>query len=331
MEVVDLRTSPIANWEESITDHYPFAPYWWIRGVTPESHRALMRRELEEALTSDNTYVVGYTSNAGGLLGFAQMHWLEWDTNHFGVEIWRLDHLGTWNGDSGRRAVVEELAQAIVLAARKRGVRNIQARIPMDNLAAIHALESVGFRIIEILTTWIFDFAKSPIPAKQHPDLIRDFRPNDTEALIELARTAYAPIPDRFHMDTHLSARASDELYAEWMRNSCSGQMADHIAVAETDGVAVGYSTMKYFGDHDGLCNARIARLGLGAMAPKSRNGRLVTDVVIHHLEWLEQRQADFCLVGTQGNNIPPQRVWIRVGFKPAAVDLSLHFWTDDR
>jgi RimJ/RimL family protein N-acetyltransferase len=330
MKIVDLKTSPATQWKQSIINHYPFPPYWWLRGITAETRKALMSRELEKTLATEKACILGYLSDAGDLLGFAQMHWLEWDTRHFGKEIWHLDHLGTWPDGSQGWAVAEALTKAIVQVGKEQGIQNIQTRLPLDNLPAIHALEGLGFRIIEILTTWIFDFAKSPVPAKQQPELIRDFRPNDGEALIELARTVYSAMPDRFHLDAHLSAQASDELYAEWMRNSCSGQMADHIAVAEMDGVAVGYSTLKYFGDYDGLCNARIARLGLGAMAPQSRNGGLVTDALIHHLEWLDQRQADFCLVGTQGNNIPPQRVWLRVGFKPATVELYLHFWIDD-
>ena len=183
---------------------------------------------------------------------------------------------------------------------------------------------------MEIQTIWVFDLAKSSIPPKTDPDLIRDHVPADTEALIELARTVYTSIPHRFHVDSHLSSKDSNELWVEWMRNACSGQMADHIAVAENNGQAIGYSTMKYHDDHDGLCNARIAEFGLGAMSPDFRNRGILTDMMIHNLEWLSHRQANFAFVGTQGNNIPPQRAWLRVGFKPATMRLTLHFWADD-
>jgi RimJ/RimL family protein N-acetyltransferase len=330
MMIVDLKTHPTVHKKQAIINHYPFLPYWWIRGITTESRQSLMDRELDKALTAEKACLLGYVSDENELLGFAQTRWLEWDTNHFEIEIWRLDHLGTWGPSSRQWAVAETLAQAVVQVAREQGVRNVQARIPIDNLPAIQALESVGFRTVEVLTTWIFDLSKSPIPPKRHPDAIRDFKPSDSETLIELARAAYAPTPDRFHADPHLSSKASSELYAEWMRNSCSGQMADHICVAEFNGEAVGYSTMKYLGDHEGLCNARIAQLGLGAISPQSRNNGIVTDTVIYHLEWLNQRQADYCLVGTQGNNIPPQRVWLKTGFRPATMELSLHYWMDD-
>ncbi len=326
MTIVDLKAHPVADWKQAIVNHYAFPPYWWIRGVSAESRQALMNRELDEALTIEKAYIAGYVSDEGDLLGFVQMRWMEWDTSHFGVEIWRLDHLGVWSDLGQRRTVAEALARAVVQSVCERGGETIQTRVAIDNLPAIHALEGAGFRTVEVLTTWLFDFARSSLPAKRQPEMARDFVPTDTEELIELARAVYTPIPDRFHVDPHLSSRASD-LYAEWIRNSCSGKLADHIAVAESDGRVIGYATMKYHGDHDGLCNARIGQLGLGAMMPEFRNRGLVSDLVIHNLEWLDRHQADYVYVGTQGNNIPPQRLWLRVGFKPATTALALHFW----
>jgi RimJ/RimL family protein N-acetyltransferase len=62
-------------------------------------------------------------------------------------------------------------------------------------------------------------------------------------------------------------------------------------------------------------------------MSPSFRNKGIVTDVVIHQLEWLKAQGGDACFVGTQANNIPPQRVWLRIGFKPATMRLTLHHW----
>jgi ribosomal protein S18 acetylase RimI-like enzyme len=326
LTVIDLKTQPGADWKQTIINHYAFLPYWWISGITAGSRQALMGRDLDSALSGDRTCLLGYVAGTGDLLGFAQMRWLEWDTHHFGFEIWRLDHLGVGNL-SQQRTIANALAQGCLRAMRGLECQNIQARIPIDNLSAIHALENAGFQTMEILTTWLFDFTRSSIPPTRNPELVRDFEPADAQSLIELARTVYTPIPDRFHVDPHLSSKASNELYAEWIRNSCTGQLADHISVAESDGKTVGYATLKYLGDHDGLCNARIAQLGLGAMSPGFRDQGFVTDLVIHNLEWLNRRQAAFCFVGTQGNNIPPQRVWLKAGLKPATMSLTLHYW----
>ncbi|MBN1955888.1 MAG: GNAT family N-acetyltransferase [Anaerolineae bacterium] len=328
MATLDLTTNPIADWQQAILDGYAFPPYSWIRQVTKESRQALMRHELEQATGGNGQTLLGHVADER-LTGFAQARRLEWDSRHFGIEMWRLEHLGAWGGPARQRETAEALAQAVVQAVGQRGGHSIQARAPIDNLPAVHALEGTGFRTVEVTTTWLFDLNRSPIPAKQHPALVRDVRPDDADALIALAHTAYAPTPDRFHSDPHLSSRASSELYAEWMRNSLSGALADHIAVALGDGQPVGYSTLRDLGDMGGRCNVRIAQMGLGAMMPAYRERGLVTDVVIHHLEWLRRRGGELCIVGTQGNNIPAQRVFLKAGFKPAATSLSLHFWPE--
>jgi GNAT superfamily N-acetyltransferase len=329
MNIIDLRARPLSGWKQTVLNHYAFLPYWWIRGIHAENRRALMSQKLEQTLAAEGTCLLGCNSEEGSLLGFAHMRRLDWDAEHFGVEIWRLDHLGIWDA-SGRTSVARALVQGCLEAARKQGCQNLQANVPIDNLSAVHALEDGGFHTMEIQTIWLFDLNGSSIPCKTNSDLIRDSRPADTESMIELARKAYASIPHRSYVDPHFSAKANNGVWAEWMRNACSGQLADHVAVAESGGEVIGYSTLRYHADHSGLCNARIGELGLGAMSPDSRNRGISTDLVIHNLQWLRRREADYCFVGTQGNNIPPQRVWLKAGFKPATMRLTLHHWTDE-
>jgi GNAT superfamily N-acetyltransferase len=119
-------------------------------------------------------------------------------------------------------------------------------------------------------------------------------------------------------------------MYAEWTRNSCSGQMADHIAVATSNGKVVGYVAVRYPGNYNGLCNAQIALWGLGAVSPDSRSRGIFSDLIIHNLEWLSRRGADYCFGGTQGNNISQQRALLKAGLKPAMTALSLHYWAND-
>jgi GNAT superfamily N-acetyltransferase len=327
MAIIDLKTEPSAHWKPTIVEYYAYPPYWWLSGVTFQSRQALLDRELTRAVSDQESWLLGYVSDAGDCLGFAEMRRLEWDTQHFGFDIWRLDHLGAWGGRSQLSHILTTLVQQCLCTAHEQGCHNMQARIPIDSLLSIHALEDFGFKTMEILTTWIFDLSRWPIPPQRNQDLTRNAEPADTASLIELARTVYAPIPDRFHVDPQLSSKASNELYAQWMQNSCCGHLADHISVAESEGQVVGYSTLRYFSDHNGACNARVAQLGLGGVSPEFRQRGIVTDLVIHNLKWLACHQADFCFVGTQGNNVPPQRVWLKIGFKPVTMSLTLHYW----
>jgi ribosomal protein S18 acetylase RimI-like enzyme len=70
--------------------------------------------------------------------------------------------------------------------------------------------------------------------------------------------------------------------------------------------------------------------LGLGAVLPDFRSRGLVSDLVIHNMEWLRRRHGDFAFIATQGNNIPAQRLFMKAGFRPAMAALTLHYWKDN-
>lgn len=325
--IEDLKKDMTPVWRDSLLNRYAFPRYWWLRRVTAESRRALMEEELSAALEGTQTMVLGCLTEKGDLQGFALAHHLAWDTRHFGYNIWRLDHIGVWGENDVRVTAANALVEAMTAKLSDLGGECIQARVPMDNLTAIHSLETHGYRIVESLTTWHLDLRRISLPSLKQPERIRTFEPDDTEALVELARNVYTPIPDRFHMDPYLSDRASDELYAEWMRNSCSGDMADYIAIGHDNGSVVGYATSLYYGDHGGRCNLRVGQLMLGAVDPAYRNQGINADMMTKTLAWMRGEGADVCLVGTQVNNIPVQISWQKVGFRPGTVALTLHHW----
>jgi hypothetical protein len=58
MAIINLKTHPRADWKQTIKNHYPFLPYWWIRGVTSQSRQALMNLELEKTLAAEDTVLL---------------------------------------------------------------------------------------------------------------------------------------------------------------------------------------------------------------------------------------------------------------------------------
>jgi GNAT superfamily N-acetyltransferase len=330
MTVVDLRQEPVAEWVGQIVDRHPFLPYWWIRRVTPESRRALMEKEVDQGLADPQNYLLGCVER-GALVGFAQMHRLEWDSKLFGVEIYRLDHLAVWGESAGAREHADTLVQAVVEQAREAGARSVQTWVPLDDVAVIHVLESVGFRMMDVLVTWIFDFAKTSIPDLRPKEgvRVRRFQSGDEGFLTRLARQAHSrEMPNRFRADPNLPMEACEELYRQWMLNSVSFDLADHISVVEFEGQVAGYSSSKDLGDRHGLCNLRLSQLLLGAIVPEMRQKGLITQALIHNLRWLADK-ADVVNVGTQANNIAPQVAWANLGFRPARAGPSMHLWLD--
>jgi len=329
MTIVDLRQTSISEWPRQIVAGYAFPPYWWLRRVTEASRQAMMKDALEQALANPQICLLGDVED-GVLTGFAQLRRLDWDSRHFGLEIYRLDYLGTWGDPENRRVAAHRLAEAVVAQARAVGAHTIQTWAPMDDIPAVHAMETAGFRTMETRVTWVFDLSRTPLPDHCLEDgvIIREHRSADAEALANLAGSAYTCIPDRFHVDPHLPMPACDDLYRQWMLNSISTDLADHIAVIEVEGQVSGYASLKYLGDMKGLCNLRLAQLLLGAVVPSLQHRGLVTQALIYNLNWLKDK-TDVVHVGTMVNNIAPQIAWLKLGFRPALAGPSMHLWLD--
>ncbi|MCA9929637.1 MAG: GNAT family N-acetyltransferase, partial [Anaerolineales bacterium] len=274
----------------------------------------------------ETAVMLGAFSDAA-LGGFVIMHPLAWDTAHFGINVWRLVHFGVWGSSAQQREVACALAQAAVSGATYRSVQIIHVWIPLDAIPVIHMLEAVGFRTMESQVYWLFDLQQQPLPAQQTDAVFRPHTPDDVEALVALAGRVYAPIPNRFYADPHLPTAACDDLYAKWLRNSCSGEAADYVSVIDVRGAVAGYGTLRYLDNHSGLCNVRMGQFLLGAIDPDFRQKGLYEDMMRSLLVWLADRQADVAFVGTQTNNAAAQAGMVRMGWRPVTGGLSLHCW----
>jgi GNAT superfamily N-acetyltransferase len=328
--IVDLRLEPGTDWIGQIVAGHRFLPYWWLRRVTPESRRAMMNSELHQALADPQASLLGYLAD-GVLVGFAHTRRVRWASQHFGVEVYVLRHLGVWGAPTHARERACHLVQASAEVARARGAATIHTWVPVDDIVVLHSLEEAGYRTMDVPVTWIFDFSKTPIPGYRlaKGSTVRGYRPGDEGPLARLAGLISSRhMPNRFQADPHLPAEACDELYHQWMLDSIFTDLADYISVAEWEGEVVGYSSLKCLGDRGSLCNLRLSELELVAVVPEMRERGLANQMRIHNLRWLEDK-ADIVYVVTQANNVAAQMGVAHLGFRPVRAGLSMHLWLD--
>lgn len=325
-KIVDLKNVPVEQWLRAALDEHPYRPLWWIPGISTVSQQMLFDRALEHALSDDSRSLLGLLDH-GRLLGLAELRYMTWDSTHFGFPVYRLDHFAVWGDPQEVSAGNATLASAVVDRARALGAYTVHTGLPMEAIHSIQALEDAGFRTMDILVTWIFEHMKQRI--SDYPDkcVIRGYLAGDEQEFIPLARNAFAGTPDRFHADPHLSLERCNELYAEWTRNSCSGQAADYIVVAELDGKPAGYTTLKLDEAYQWASNVRTGGLILGAVAPWAEGKGLYTSMINGGLKWLAAQGVEVSHLGTQVNNFPVQRAWSRLGFRLAKAGPSLHLW----
>jgi len=306
-----------------IIETYRYKPYWYIPDVKEESSRALLFHQLESTWGHESTYILGAMID-GSLSGFLHMNRLDWDSEHFGIEIVRINHIVVSPKVKDSNWVLEALLKAALAELIKYGITAVHTRIALDEIRLIQLLERFGFRLMDVQVTYYFDLRKQNIIALVDKCLIRAYQDSDKETLIELARSAYTL--DRFHSDPYLSKEKCDELHAQWIKNSCEGHIAAHVLVVEVNGEPVGYTTCVLHGDYGGLLNLRIGGMILSAVDPKARGRGCYTSMINGGLRWFKDK-VDVVYLGTQVNNYPVQLAWAKLGFRIAQASASMHLW----
>ncbi len=212
-------------------------------------------------------------------------------------------------------AGAKEIGRAMTgLMARPeiRGAKLITARVPGPDAGTIGALERAGFRRIETLIT--FERALNDSDTPEAGDVVRQARPDDAAACIEIGRSAFHT--DRFHADPRIPKAAADALKARWVANDLNGR-ADAAFVALAEGRPAGFN----------LCLKRqsVAVIDLIAV-DQARRGRglgaaLVAASLAHYAKSARTMQ-----VGTQANNAASIALYRRFGFAPIAEAVTLHW-----
>jgi ribosomal protein S18 acetylase RimI-like enzyme len=330
MEIIDLKQQDPRMWQETLLRGYAYGPFSWIRKLDEQSRRALLCRDLKRSFEHSHSALLGVSEEPRVIRGFVQLERLDWDSRHFGFDVWAIKHLGLWGPKETDLAAGRTLVEAAVSQAQAAGAVTIHTRIPLDNISGIHALEATGFRVMEVQSLWLFDLTRQAVPQPQSGHVVRALRPDDADEAIALARGAYTDTPDRFHADQHLPLTAADALYADWIRNCTTGEEADYMMVVEAGGHVVGFGTLRYWDDHGGACNVRIGQLLLGAVDPAYREQNINVDVMAGMLRWLKDAGSDLAFVGTQANNISSLISMTKLGWRPVHSALGLHAWLAD-
>jgi len=149
-----------------------------------------------------------------------------------------------------------------------------------------------------------------------HEVIIRDVRPEDVEAIVDIAVAAWEPI-NAYRRDL-----MGDELFAaavpDWrgrkardVRSACAGGSTTRVCVAEEDGQVVGFVTF-YVHEASG-----IGEIGNNAVHPSFRGRGIATAMYRHAFEKLQERGMRFVRAGTGGDpaHAPARRAYERAGF----------------
>ena len=235
---------------------------------------------------------------------------LAWDSEFFGQRIGRVSG-GTLSQEGLRK---------IEAWARAKAVRCLYFLACPDDDLTVSLAESAGFHLVDIRLEFVWKPGRSEAASPEPPACIRLGTPEDTEALVSIARGSYSL--SRFCVDPHFGSARSQDLYCEWIRKSLRG-FADAVLVADGPNGVQGFITCS--------CEADKGVIGLVGVAENAR-GLGVGSVLIQAAKayFVRERACSEARVVTQARNVSAQRLYQKEGFRTASVGLWFHKWFEE-
>jgi dTDP-4-amino-4,6-dideoxy-D-galactose acyltransferase len=231
----------------------------------------------------------------------------EFDSNIFGLKVAKVNTAIFSDQDlSLSRSVIETMLKEF----NENKVEYATLRLAQANYPLIHALEDVGFRLVDEMIDFEVSIDTSSCSVDPH---VRKAIISDITELKMIARESWQIT--RFFNDSFLSTEKAKLLYELWIENSLRGKMADAVFVWQEETNICGYITLKKDGhiplvavlpDHQGR---GISRKMVKAVFNECKN----LGIVKSYIE-------------TQVANISAIRSYQSCGFKPISSSLTLRW-----
>lgn len=189
----------------------------------------------------------------------------------------------------------------------------VTAKVPANEPALAHDLESMGFRIVDTALTF-----RCTQPVGEQPAAARFARPEDQGRVVEIARSAFKY--SRFHLDPAFPAELANRIKAEWAANYFSGQRGNAMIVIETDRQVAGFLMLLNGAGHTVVVD-------LIAVDPAfARSGHARSMIAFAANQGTGSGPSPTgMLVGTQAANTPSVNLYEALGFRLEASNFVLH------
>ena len=250
------------------------------------------------------------------LQALAGWRFLPWDSQVLGFPSGSVGGLWAEGCYAEQRHRLETVLNACTADAEDHSLRFLSVRLSEEAIAALHAVEAVGFRIIESFLTFGRQ-TDDEIPVNGEPDChIRLAQPEEMETVAAIAHRAFESF--RLRVDPQIPESRARHSRREWVHNGFKGR-AEAIYVAESENRLVGFALLR-----SKTGTEKIGEIELIAVDP-AFHGRgigkaLVAEAIRHY-----QGKTSEIQVGTQAKNLRAVGLYTRMGFSVIRSELSFH------
>ena len=235
---------------------------------------------------------------------------LDWDSRFFGYTIARVE----------QNRFDEDSCSQVLDWCRRQGVQWLYFLADADDAETVQVAQAARFTFVDIRLELAADVRSSSDRLIELTEgfAIRAAAESDVPALEAIAADAHRE--SRFFFDSRVPRQRAQELYVTWIRNSVLKGFADHVLVADVDGIATGYVTGRRVSRSDGS-------IGLVGVGEAARGRGLGLALIRASLRRFALERITEVSVVTQARNVRAQRLYARCGFLSKSVRLWYHRW----
>ncbi len=244
----------------------------------------------------------------------------KWDSDHFGFKMASLHLL-----ISGETIESEEILSALIEDCLKKlhdgGVKFISTRINGDNIPALHAFESHGFRYYE---NAIWPVASCDNITFQNNYDIRLIAKNELEQVKDIAaKNTFQR--SHYHSDKKFDMQKVNLMHEKWVQTAWEND--DPIAVIESDNKIRGYFIFKY--DHllSEKMNYKYTRMKSLVLDNNFRGKGLGKKLFAGTMSLMKRAGVEYIDSGYSSKNHISAKLHARHSFSSVYEEVTFHLW----
>jgi ribosomal protein S18 acetylase RimI-like enzyme len=288
-------------------------------GFAPEA-QALATYVHHLFATGDRRFFVA-KDKAG--VAVAELHTLKWDSKIYGIPVATIGVIAS--STPLLAGVKQTLVARAVEEASATGVNMLTARIPLEDLPALHALEEHGFRVMDVQCPLFLDNLSAELqPSSRQEAEIRDYQVSDREQIVDFGKAAFGR--SHLYADPRLDTTHTDKLHEEWIDSDCHGR-ALFVLVASVNNTVCGLIAGLWDSMQEKDLGLLHGHIDLIAVKREMRGLGIGRQLMSAALARFAERGAMLVTVSTQATNLGAINLYRRLGFKLAGFEGTLHGW----
>lgn len=295
--------------------------------LSESDREAVLRLKLNRlAEKGKDALLVAGIDEAGAVIGLLAADLFDWGSRHFGFGMAHLQTMlvsGVVREREARFQMFARLFAEYEAWRPQHAVAHTALRALSEDLPLIHFLEDRGFRMMDTMTTYVFNRHEHHRIAKGRAFFSpRPYRENDREPVLALAQGSFSST--RFSNDPAMTREGLSSFYREWGEKLCAGEMADTLLIAQNEEQAVvGFLGFRC---DQAVLNATGKRFmggGLGAVSPAAPGA--YPALLNHAISLGAAENHDLAEFETQVQNSTVIRVWHALKCRQVKVSHTFH------